>query len=145
LSETQDRSRPCPTLPALASTRPRPSSRCTASRTPAGLYYEPTSAARKCSPSSGSFPHRDRHGGLRQFPSLGVEEGGTASPQRRHWRIATLTCARTALRKEAGPPPTDPCNKVVWGRQFAELSLTQESAHTGRPAGWDAASPSAAR
>ena len=31
-------------------------------------------------------------------------------------RLATLTSAKDPLRKEAGPPPTDPCNKVAADR-----------------------------
>jgi hypothetical protein len=52
----QDRSRPCPRLPALVLIRPRLSSPCTASTMLAGLYCEPISAARRWSPSLKSFP-----------------------------------------------------------------------------------------
>jgi DNA-directed RNA polymerase subunit RPC12/RpoP len=52
----QDRSRPCPRLPALGSTRPRLSSPCTASTKVVRRSCEPIFAARRWSPSSKSFP-----------------------------------------------------------------------------------------
>jgi hypothetical protein len=51
----QDRSRPCPRLSALASTRPRPSSPCTALTRRISRCCEPISAVRRWRPSSRSF------------------------------------------------------------------------------------------
>src|ERR1700733_7704008 len=51
----QDRSRPCPRLPALASIRPRLSSPCTAPTKVVRRSCEPISAARRWFPSSRSF------------------------------------------------------------------------------------------
>jgi hypothetical protein len=52
----QDRSRPCPRLPALVSIRPRLSSPCTASTKEVRRSCEPIFAARRWSPSLKSFP-----------------------------------------------------------------------------------------
>jgi hypothetical protein len=51
----QHRSRPCPRLSALASTRPRPSSPCTASTKVVMRCFEPIFAALRWPPSSGTW------------------------------------------------------------------------------------------